>query len=160
MNGSFTLYFLHLTGYHYFFSPRQEVPLLHVPAEVDGGTLTTKNVNNYQAQGYDGGLVDFGGAAGGGVGGGGGFGTSSWSADNRNLYNQYSQFGQFGQGDQVDVMAPAMMTGQEHSVSHYKGGVFDGMALSEHFLADYYDSVSISILIEAYQSIQKLEYGR
>uniref|UniRef100_A0A8C5GHN9 Desmoglein-2-like n=1 Tax=Gouania willdenowi TaxID=441366 RepID=A0A8C5GHN9_GOUWI len=44
-----------------------------------------------------------------------------------------------GQGEDKEM---GMMDGQEFGFSHYGGGAFDGMALSDHFLEEYYASVN------------------
>ncbi|XP_026169693.1 desmoglein-2-like [Mastacembelus armatus] len=107
----------------------KEVPLLHVPLEVDGG----KNVNTFGAKGSSGGLAEFG-AAGGGAALGGAANTSTFTAANMNIYNQYKHVtGQEGAG---------IATGQEYLFSQYGAGVFDGMALSDLFLEEYYSSKS------------------
>ncbi|XP_070775400.1 desmoglein-2-like protein [Enoplosus armatus] len=80
----------------------KDVPLLHTPVEVDGGTVNAKNVNTFRGKGYLGGLAEEGGAA-----LGGGVNTSTMTA---------------------------------------------GMALSDHFLGEYYSSKSNHA---AQQSLQK-----
>ena len=122
-----------------FFS--QEVPLLHIPAEVDGGTLKTKNINTYGGKGYLGGLAEVGGAAGGGAALGA-MNASTLTAENMHMYNQYNHSS--GQMDMDYAGGGGMMTGQEHLYSRYRAGagLFDGMALSDDFLGEYYSSVS------------------
>ncbi len=137
---------LHLLWDLTFFS--QEVPLLHAPVEVDGVTagVTTgvtsgvtsgvtagaRNVSGFGGKGYLERLVELGGAAGAGN-------TSHMTAEEMHLYNQYNQSG--GQVE-MDYTGAGMMTGQEHAFSQYRAGMFDGMALSEQFLGEYYSSVS------------------
>lgn len=103
--------------------------------------MNAKDINTYQGRGYLGGLADFGGALGGGALGGGAYGgafnTSNLTAENMHMYNQYNNT-----SGQMNVDT-GMMTGQEHHFSQYGAGVFDGMALSEQFLGEYYSSVSI-----------------
>lgn len=111
---------------------------MHVPVEVDGGAVNMKDVNSFERAGYIGGLTDVGGAAGGRGTFGSAVHTSTWTANNMNLYNQYSS------GlDNTEFMNVGMMGGQDMSFSQYRGGAFDGMALSEQFLWDYYSNVSI-----------------
>lgn len=105
--------------------------------EVDGGAVTTLNANN-----YGGGFTEHLGAAGGAVGGGAAIGgavnTSTLTAEDIHLYNRYRHF-----SGQEDIMGMGTMTGQGHFFSQYRAGVFDGMALSDQFLGEYYSSVSI-----------------
>lgn len=105
--------------------------------EVDGGTLHAKNVNTLEGKGYLGGLAELGGAAGGGAAIGSAMNTTLTS-ENMHMYNQYNHSsGQLGMG-----YTDGMMTGQEHHFSRYGAGAFDGMALSDQFLGEYYASVS------------------
>ncbi|GAA6234747.1 desmoglein-2-like [Lates japonicus] len=114
----------------------KEVPLLQVPVEVDGGAVTTTN-----AKSYGGGFTQLVGAAGGAVGGGAAIGgainTSTLTAEDIHLYNRYRHF-----SGQEDIMGTGTMMGQEHFFSQYRAGVFDGMALSDQFLGEYYSSKS------------------
>lgn len=117
----------------------QDVPLLHFPVEVDGGTMNAKDINTFGGKGYLGGLAEVGGGA--AVGGAalGAINTSSLTAEEMHLYNQYNN--SFGQVE-MDYMGGGMMTGQGHLYSKYRTGVFDGMSLSDEFLWQYYSSVS------------------
>ncbi|KAM8727098.1 desmoglein-2-like protein [Acanthopagrus schlegelii] len=113
----------------------KDVPLMTAPVEVDGGHITTQNVNNY-ANRYTGGLAELGGANFGGAASGGAVNMSTVTAENMHQYNQYNYSGgQMG----MDTGA-GMMTGQEHLHTRYRAGAFDGMALSEEFLGEYYTS--------------------
>ncbi|XP_041659024.1 desmoglein-2-like [Cheilinus undulatus] len=113
----------------------KEVPLLTAPVEVDGATINIRNVNNLGGKGYLGGLVELGGAAGGGAA----LGSSILTTENMHMYNQYNQSsGQI----EMDYMGAGRMTGQERLYSRYRTGMFDGMALSEQFLGEYYSSKS------------------
>lgn len=107
----------------------KEVPLLTFPVEVDGGgAVITKDIQTLS-----------GGAAlggGGGGGGGGAFGGGTWM-DTMDHYNQYSYYGRQGH---MGHMQGGTMTGQEHYFSQSRAGFFDGMALSEDFLEEYYSS--------------------
>lgn len=107
------------------------MPLLTFPVEVDGGgAVITKDIQTLS-----------GGAAlggGGGGGGGGAFGGGTWM-DTMDHYNQYSYYGRQGH---MGHMQGGTMTGQEHYFSQSRAGFFDGMALSEDFLEEYYSSVS------------------
>lgn len=119
---------------HLFIFIKQDVPLLHAPVEVDGGTINIKDVNNYGGKGYFGGLNEEGGAA-----LGGGINTSTMTAEEMRLYRLYNNSG--GQID-MDYAGGGMMTGQQHFFDRYRADAFDGMALSEEFLGQYYASVS------------------
>lgn len=114
------------------------------PVEVDGGHITTQNINNY-ANRYTGGQVEQGGANFGGAASGGAVNMSTVTAENMHQYNQYNYSGgQMG----TDYTGAGMMTAQEHLYSRYRAGAFDGMALSEEFLGEYYSSVSIEKVTE------------
>ncbi|KAK2822451.1 hypothetical protein Q5P01_022516 [Channa striata] len=111
----------------------KEIPLLHVPVEADGGTMKGRT-NTFAQKGHLG-VNEFGAAGGGATLGA--VNTSTLTAENMHMYNQYGHFG--GQED-IDFMGTGMMTGQEHLFSQSTGGVFDGMAISDHFLEEYYSS--------------------
>ncbi|XP_040910699.1 desmoglein-2-like [Toxotes jaculatrix] len=121
----------------------KEVPLLHVPVEVDAGTLTTKDINiKSGGRGYLTGLTEFGEAAGGGAAGGGAaFGGAMNSSTLRaeNMY-QYHHEKHFGGQEQTEMEGANM--GAEHLYSQYRTGVFDGMSLSNQFLGEYYSTKS------------------
>ncbi|KAK9539280.1 hypothetical protein VZT92_004396 [Zoarces viviparus] len=123
----------------------RDVPLLHAPAEVDRGTINVRNTNTYEGNMYQGRLTELGGAA----GGGGALNTSILTSENMDLYNQYRHSsGQAG----MDYVDAGMMTGQGQRFSQYRAGAFDGMALSDQFLGEYYSSKSDHA---AHQSQQK-----
>ncbi|KAL6104615.1 dsg1 [Pungitius sinensis] len=130
----------------------REVPLLHVPDQVHVGTITAKNKNTYA--GYPGGLVEFGGAA----GAGGTLHNSFYSRGNQELYNQHHISSAQGGMDYVDA---GMMTGQgrEQLFSRYRAEAFDGMALSDHFLGEYYSSKSNHAAHQAQEKDNLLIYG-
>ncbi|XP_072219200.1 desmoglein-2-like protein isoform X2 [Leuresthes tenuis] len=113
----------------------KEVPLIPFPGEVDGDIVNIKDIKNYEGNGYiEGGFGESGGA----VGGAGGcidLTTSTVTAENMHLYNQY---GYLRGQNETEFMGGGMMIGQDMSFTHYKGGAFDGMALSDHFLGEYY----------------------
>lgn len=69
----------------------------------------------------------------------GGLNTSGAMTNNMHLYNRYNHSG--GQVE-VDYVGGGMMTGEDHLHSQYRARVFDGMALSDAFLEEYYSSVS------------------
>uniref|UniRef100_A0A8C5GHF3 Desmoglein-2-like n=1 Tax=Gouania willdenowi TaxID=441366 RepID=A0A8C5GHF3_GOUWI len=107
----------------------KDIPLLHIPVDVDGGIMNATNINTFGGKGFGGGIVDVG--AGVGTAFGGGMNTSTLTAENMQLYSHYKRQEEMG-----------MMDGQEFGFSHYGGGAFDGMALSDHFLEEYYASQS------------------
>ena len=80
-------------------------------------------------------------------GGAGGAGDGFTSSESMYHYSGYQQHGQQG-GMRTDYEAGAgAMTGQHgHHASQqgsgYRGGMYDGMALSEGFLGEYYCNVS------------------
>lgn len=111
---------------------------MHVPVEVDGGAVT-KDVNMFEGHGYFGGLTELGGGAGGrGPYKGSAIYTSNMTADNMNLYNQYK----YSSGQNMDFLNTGTMARQDMNFSQYRGGGWDGIALSEEFLWDYYSRVS------------------
>ncbi|CAG5896669.1 unnamed protein product [Menidia menidia] len=109
----------------------RKVPLLQIPTEVEGGTVTLQDINQFEGKGHFEGLVESGGVGGGRVDGADAFGTTV-TAENMHLYNQYGHF--IGRDD-MQYMGQGTMLGQH---SNYTDGAFDGMALSEHFLGEYY----------------------
>uniref|UniRef100_A0A3B4B9I4 Cadherin domain-containing protein n=1 Tax=Periophthalmus magnuspinnatus TaxID=409849 RepID=A0A3B4B9I4_9GOBI len=106
----------------------KEVPLLIAPMEVDGGPgPVTKDINYLS-----------GGAAmgGGGAAAGGGFGGglhSTWT-ENMDHFNQYSYLNRHGHHG---FSQGGTLTGHDHYLTQSRGA-FDGMALSEGFLGEYY----------------------
>ncbi|XP_061654604.1 desmoglein-2-like protein [Phyllopteryx taeniolatus] len=108
----------------------REVPLLHTP---DGGqVIISKEINTLGGKGYLGGLAEGGGAI---ISGNQ---NSILTTDNVYLYNKYNRFS--GQG-QMNGINGGVMTGQSH-FNQYRGGAFDNLALSDHFLGEYYSSKS------------------
>ncbi|KAM9323251.1 desmoglein-2-like protein [Pholidichthys leucotaenia] len=107
----------------------KEIPLLLPSVEVDGGRVNAKDINTLRGRRYLGGLVDLGGASGG----------ANLRAEDMHMYNYYRYSS--GQED-MEFMKTGMMGGQDMNLSHYRGGVFDGMALSDEFLWEYYSAKS------------------
>ncbi|XP_029380665.1 desmoglein-2-like [Echeneis naucrates] len=104
----------------------KEVPLLHVPVEVDHGALNGKTSLEMK-QGL--GLAAAGGAA---------FaGATTLTTDEMRNYGHY-----FSGREDRKITDAEMMAAQEHMFSQYRGGAFDGMALSDAFLEEYYSSKS------------------
>ncbi|KAM6919718.1 desmoglein-2-like protein isoform 2-T2 [Lycodopsis pacificus] len=123
----------------------RDVPFLYAQAEVDRGTLNARDINTYERNMYQGRVTELGGAA----GGGGALNTSILTSENMDMYNQYRHSsGQVG----MDYVEAGMMTGQGQRFSQYRAGAFDGMALSDQFLGEYYSSKSDHA---AHQSQQK-----
>ncbi|XP_077414827.1 desmoglein-2-like protein [Vanacampus margaritifer] len=108
----------------------REVPPLHT-ADVEQVTVS-KNIHALGGKDYLGGLVEgHGGVVSGNE-------HSILTTDNVHLYNQYNRFsGRYG----MNGLDGGMMTGQGH-VSQYRGGAFDDLAVSDHFLEEYYSSKS------------------
>lgn len=52
-----------------------------------------------------------------------------------------NRFTHYRERTDMEHMDGGMMQGQEH-YSEYRGGLFDGMALSSEFLGEYYSNVS------------------
>lgn len=106
------------------------------------GKINAHNINSFGGNGCLGGLVEVEEEAGKGAALGGAVNTSTWM--NTHLYSQYPNRGQ----EEMDYMGAGMMTGQEHRFSQYMAGAFDGMALSDQFLEEYYSSVSTKNVIK------------
>ncbi|XP_056247907.1 desmoglein-2-like protein [Seriola aureovittata] len=117
----------------------KEVPLLHVPVEVDHGTINANDGNG--ANGY--------GELGGGAAGGG----QIFVINDKKNYGHYVM----GQKER-EVNVSGMMTGQEDHFSQYGAGAFDGMALSEQFLEEYYSSKSNHAVQQCQQKDALLVY--
>ncbi|XP_019734725.1 desmoglein-2-like isoform X5 [Hippocampus comes] len=108
----------------------REVPLFHTP---DAGQVTiSKDINTFGGNAYLGGLVEGGGAL---ISGNE---NCILTTDNVHLYNEYNRFSGHGRMNSMDG---GMMTGQGH-FSQYRGGAFDDLAVSDHFLQEYYSSKS------------------
>ncbi|KAG7525885.1 desmoglein-2-like [Solea senegalensis] len=105
----------------------KEVPLLQIPVEVDGG-INTQDINKFTGKGRFDGMTEVGG---------GGFGNviniSTLTEEELHRYNLYKMLLAEQEG---------MKGGQEYHFSQYSGGLFDGMALSEQFLGEYYSRKS------------------
>lgn len=84
-------------------------------------------MNNF-GRGAGGDLIDIGMGAGAGAFGGAAIG----------LENGYGRYGEHIEMERVDG---GMTLGTGH-YSDYRGGLFDGMALSSEFLGEYYSNVS------------------
>lgn len=102
----------------------KEVPLLQIPVEVD--SAATKDVIHYGDRGQ-GGFIELGGMEGGGIN------VSGLTTEELSRYNQYRQW--MAEKEELKL-------GQENYYSHYRDAMFDGMALSETFLGEYYSTKS------------------
>uniref|UniRef100_A0A8C8JTR0 Cadherin domain-containing protein n=1 Tax=Oncorhynchus tshawytscha TaxID=74940 RepID=A0A8C8JTR0_ONCTS len=130
----------HLIAYHTEGQGEdKEVPLLNVPVEVEHGHIKTVNVGKYGGNaGFIGRVGEIGGAAGGVSGDG--FTSSSMFTG---AHQQYHGFHQPSGRLEVDYgMGGGIMTEQhEHSMfSRLPAGAYDGMALSEEVLEEYYSA--------------------
>lgn len=114
------------------FSYLQEVPLLQVPVHTDSGTINIKDVNLSGGQTY----LDHFGSSGAAMDGRG-----TLTGQGMNMYNTYNYNYSTGQ-DQMDFMGGGTMAGQDMSFSKYRLTAFDGMALPDHYLGQYYSEVS------------------
>ncbi|XP_056149200.1 LOW QUALITY PROTEIN: desmoglein-2-like protein [Lampris incognitus] len=116
----------------------KDVPLLQVPAEVDHGMVTDGNVNIPWESGF------FRGVEGGAKGAGGAIVSdfiSSSTVTAGNVARGYGSHYATGQME-MDNMDRDIMRGQGHLYSSYRTKAYDGLALSEYFLEDYYSSKS------------------
>ncbi|CAB1454888.1 unnamed protein product [Pleuronectes platessa] len=127
----------------------KEVPLLRVPMEVDNGCVDIKNVSAYEAGGF---LTNYNESGGGLVGGAGyGGGMNTLTTDELHRYNSYKYIA--GQSE-----AQHLGAGMGAEFSGYGGGAFDGMALSEHYLQEYYTNKSNHATQESQQKDGLLVY--
>lgn len=92
-----------------------------------GAPVKTKDITSF-GRGAGGDLIDMGMGA-----GAGGLGGAAMA-----LEHGYSRWGEHIEMERVDG---GMTLGQGH-YSEYRGGLFDGMALSSEFLGEYYSNVS------------------
>uniref|UniRef100_A0A8C7SLH4 Desmoglein 2 n=1 Tax=Oncorhynchus mykiss TaxID=8022 RepID=A0A8C7SLH4_ONCMY len=130
----------HLIAYHTEGQGEdKEVPLLNVPVELEQCPIKTVNVGKYGGNaGFIGRVGEIGGAAGGVSGDG--FTSSSMFTG---AHQQYHGFHQPSGRLEVDYgMGGGIMTEHhEHSMfSRLPAGAYDGMALSEEVLEEYYSA--------------------
>ncbi|MEQ2247675.1 hypothetical protein ILYODFUR_011594 [Ilyodon furcidens] len=104
----------------------KDIPLLHVPVNVDGGTISKKDINISGGRGLDNLIVNSGAAVGGG---------RILTAEDMRLYNKYNY--STGQ-DGFDFRGAGTIRGEDMSISKYRFSAFDGMALPDHYLGQYY----------------------
>ncbi|XP_061150985.1 desmoglein-2-like protein isoform X1 [Syngnathus typhle] len=117
-----------------------DVPLIHI---TDGEQGIISKGMTLGGKGFLGGLVEGGGAL---ISGNE---HSNLTTNNVHMYNEYNQFSGHGR---MNVMDGGTMTGQGH-FSQYRGGAFDDLAVSDHFLEEYYTSKSN----HAAQNIQEID---
>ncbi|XP_037538123.1 desmoglein-2 [Nematolebias whitei] len=104
----------------------KEVPLLQVPVNMDGGTLNAKDINIVRGREYMSGLVETDRALGGGL---------TMTGEDMYTYDRYG----YSSGQEYNgFMGGEKMGGQDMRFSHREFGAFDGMALSDNFLWQYY----------------------
>lgn len=134
----------HLISYHTEGQGEdKEVPLLQVPVHTDNGTINIKDVNLSGGQTY---LDNF-------VSSGAGMnGIGTLTGEGMNMYNTYNYNYSAGQ-DQTDFMGGGTMTGQDMSFSKYRLKAFDGMALPESYLGQYY-SAKASQALQQHQEME------
>ncbi|KAM6918216.1 LOW QUALITY PROTEIN: desmoglein-2-like protein [Xenentodon cancila] len=141
----------HLISYHTEGQGEdKDVPLVQVPLEVDGHHVNIKNTTLVGGKGYLGGLIGSEGAVGGGATFGNTINTSTLTT--KDMYN-YSQYGQYTGQDNMELLGSGMLGGQDTSFTINQREVFDGMALSSHFLEDYYSRK----LQAASQQVQEMD---
>lgn len=100
------------------------IPLIDPPVEVEHHIDVT-DIPRFAGKRVPGGHHELGGGPGG------------MTTESRHLYSRYQE--QHGHGDYV---GGGMVTGQKRFSSQSKFGAFDGMALSDDFLGEYYISKS------------------
>lgn len=109
------------------------IPMLKVPVEVDHGSIKAVDVQKYGGNSFFG--------LGGGGGGTGGRHEGFTSLSTWDRYG-YKDFHHGNGGVEVDGRGTGMggvnMTGREDSSSWFRGGAYDGIALSDSFLEEYY----------------------
>lgn len=113
---------------HFFILYLQAIPLIDT-VDVDHVPVGTMDSKRYATGIGLGGYTEFGGVSGG------------MTTEDTHLYTQYQKL--HGHGDYV---GGGMMTGQSKFLSQRQFGAFDGIALSEDFLRNYYLSVSIHLI--------------
>lgn len=119
----------------------QDIPLLHTPVEVAGGKIGTQEVPSYGGKGYLKELVDVDGE----VVEGGAIRTSTSDVS---MFKQYKKYAHPIRQMEMGQMGGEMMMGQRRRYSQYRSGIFDGMALSDEFLDEYYSNVSILKVVQ------------
>ncbi|XP_054889423.1 desmoglein-2-like protein [Poeciliopsis prolifica] len=116
----------HLISYHTEGQGEdKDVSHVQVPVCVDGSTINTKNINMSGGAAY---LDNLAGA--GMVGGGTLTGEEMWM-DNKYNYHHANR-------DQMGFMGTGTMTGKEMSFAKKRLTAFDGLALPDHYLEQYY----------------------
>lgn len=119
----------------------QDIPLLHTPVEVGGGKIETQEILSYGGHGYLKGLVDVDGA----IGKGGAIRTST---SDLSMSKQYRKYTHPIRQMEIGQMGGEIIMGQRRHYSQHRSGIFDGMALSDAFLDEYYSNVSILKVVQ------------
>uniref|UniRef100_A0A3Q1H2R5 Desmoglein-2-like n=1 Tax=Acanthochromis polyacanthus TaxID=80966 RepID=A0A3Q1H2R5_9TELE len=70
----------------------------------------------------------------------------------------YSRYRHYSGHEEMDHVGAGMMTGQDFSLSHYSSAVFNGMALPDQFLEEYYSSKSNHAAQHSHQTDGLLVY--
>lgn len=97
--------------------------------EVDHVPVDTKDTRGYGTKVVPGGYHEFGGRTGG------------MTTEQLQMYSQYQKV-----HGHEDFLGGGIVTGKKDYYSQRQFGAFDGMALSDHFLGNYYISVSIHFM--------------
>lgn len=119
----------------------QDMPLLQTPLEVGGGKVETQDIHSYGGKGYLKGLADVDGV----IVDGGGIRTSMSDISMSKHYKKYTHP---VRQMEIGQMGGEMTMGQRRRYSQYRSGLFDGMALSDEFLDEYYSNVSILKVVQ------------
>ncbi|XP_034039169.1 desmoglein-2-like [Thalassophryne amazonica] len=127
----------------------KEVPLMTAPVEVDHGAKGAANFNTFGRHCYYGGITA-GELAAGGAALGGGF--STLTTENIHQHGQYQH-----SSGHMD-MATGLISGGEHHLSTYRADVYEGMALSEEFLGEYYTSKANHAALQSQEKDAMLVY--
>lgn len=106
--------------------------------EVDHIPVDATDTRRYASKGGLGGYPEFGGASGG------------MTTENLQMYSQYQKV-----HGHEEYFGGGMVTGKNNYYSRREFGAFDGMALSDNFLGNYYISVSMHFLNASIQSTAK-----
>lgn len=101
---------------------------------MDAATLNTQDINIVRGREYLSGLVETDRAVGGGL-----------TMTGEDMYS-YDRYGYSSGQEYNGFMGGEKMGGQDMRFSHHEFGAFDGMAVSDNFLWQYYSQVSTLIV--------------